>query len=85
MGPGAFLCVDLLLAPMESTNRLVPASAMGMLWLQTHFEDEHWELLSRGEVELEPACSACLCEDATAAGLVITRIPAAAPETPPQS
>ena len=49
------MCVDLLLAPMESTNRLVPASAMGMLWLQTHFDEEHWDELSRGLVALSPS------------------------------
>ena len=77
--------MDLTLANLGQTDRLMPSSVLGMLWLQTHFEDEHWELLSRGEVELEPSCSASLCQDATAAGLVITRIPAAAPATPPQN
>ena len=58
------MCVDLLLAPMESTNRLVPASAMGMLWLQTHFDEEHWDELSRGLVALSPSCSESLIADA---------------------
>jgi len=69
------LCVDLLLAPMDSTNRLVPASAMGMLWLQTHFSDEHWDELSRGLVALSPSCSESLITDALEAGLKVNRIP----------
>ncbi len=69
------MCVDLLLAPMDSTNRLVPASAMGMLWLQTHFSDEHWDELSRGLVALSPSCSESLITDALEAGLKVNRIP----------
>ena len=69
------MCVDLLLAPMDSTNRLVPASAIGMLWLQTHFSDEHWDELSRGLVALSPSCSESLITDALEAGLKVNRIP----------
>lgn len=69
------MCVDLLLAPMDSTNRLVPASALGMLWLQTHFSDEHWDELSRGLVALSPSCSESLITDALEAGLKVNRIP----------
>ena len=85
MGPGAFFCVDLLLAPMESTNRLVPASAMGMLWLQTHFDDEHWDELSRGLVALSQGCSESLIADALEAGLKVNRIPSFAQAALPQS
>jgi len=60
---------------MDSTNRLVPASAMGMLWLQTHFSDEHWDELSRGLVALSPSCSESLITDALEAGLKVNRIP----------
>ena len=84
MGPGAFLCVDLLLAPMESTNRLIPASALGMLWLQTHFTDEHWDELSRGLVALSASCSESLITDALAAGLKVNRIPSFAQAALPQ-
>ena len=79
------MCVDLLLAPMESTNRLVPASAMGMLWLQTHFDDEHWDELSRGLVALSPSCSESLIADALEAGLKVNRIPSFAQAALPQN
>ena len=79
------MCVDLLLAPMDSTNRLIPASAMGMLWLQTHFADEHWDDLSRGLVALSPSCSESLIADALDAGLKVNRIPTFAQAALPQS
>ena len=79
------MCLDLLLAPMESTNRLVPASAMGMLWLQTHFDDEHWDELSRGLVALSPSCSESLIADALEAGLKVNRIPSFVQAALPQS
>ena len=79
------MCVDLLLAPMDSTNRLIPASAMGMLWLQTHFADEHWDDLSRGLVALSPSCSESLIADALDAGLNVNRIPSFAQAALPQS
>ena len=79
------MCVDLLLAPMDSTNRLIPASAMGMLWLQTHFADEHWDDLSRGLVALSPSCSESLIADALDAGLKVNRIPSFAEAALPQS
>ena len=69
------MCVDLLLAPMESTNRLVPASAMGMLWLQTHFADDTWELICSGKVNLNRESSESLYSDATAAGLSVSMLP----------
>ena len=78
------MCVDLLLAPMDSTNRLIPASAMGMLWLQTHFADEHWDDLSRGLVALSPSCSESLIADALDAGLNVNRIPSFAQAALPQ-
>ena len=84
MGPGAFLCVDLLLAPIDSTNRLIPASAVGMLWLQTHFANEHWDDLSRGLVALSPSCSESLIADALEAGLKVNRIPSFAQAALPQ-
>ena len=48
---------------------------MGMLWLQTHFDDEHWDELSRGLVALSQGCSESLIADALEAGLKVNRIP----------
>ncbi len=35
----------------KNLNKSVePKSAIGMLWLQTHVEDDHWEALSNSTV-----------------------------------
>ena len=50
---------------------LHPTSAAGMLWLQTHFENEQWEALSNNAVLISKEDSKFLIEDATSAGLEI--------------
>jgi hypothetical protein len=77
--------MDLTLACLGTTYRLMPLSALGMLWLQTHFEDEHWELLSCGGIQLELDCADDLCSDAREAGLTVSRIPAPAQAEPFQT
>ena len=74
--------MDLTLACLGTTYRLMPLSALGMLWLQTHFEDEHWELLSCGGIQLELNCVDDLCSDAADAGLIVSRIAAPAQAKP---
>ena len=43
----------------------------GVLWLQLHFEDEHHDLIPKGEFSLSRADAVMLAEDAEAAGLII--------------
>ena len=50
---------------------LQPKSVIGMLWLQTHFEDDQWESLSNSTVIISEENSKLLIEDATSAGLNI--------------
>ena len=50
---------------------LQPNSALGMLWLQTHFENDKWEALSNSTVIISEENSKLLIEDATNAGLNI--------------
>ena len=50
---------------------LQPKSAIGMLWLQTHFENDQWEALSNSTVIISEENSKLLIEDATNAGLNI--------------
>ena len=42
-----------------------------MLWLQTHFDDEDWEELAQGMVDLESFDATQLSQDACAAGLYV--------------
>jgi len=55
----------------ELNKSLQPKSAIGMLWLQTHFENNQWESLSNSTVIISEENSKLLIEDATDAGLNI--------------
>ena len=50
---------------------LQPKSAIGMLWLQTHFENDQWEALSNSTVIISEESSKLLIKDASSAGLNI--------------
>ena len=50
---------------------LKPKSIIGMLWLQTHFDNEQWEALSNSTVIISEENSKLLIEDASNAGLNI--------------
>ena len=46
-------------------------SVLGMLWLQTHFDNDQWEALSNNKVIISKENSKLLVKDATSAGLNI--------------
>ena len=50
---------------------LQPKSVIGMLWLQTHFENDQWESLSNNSVIISEQNSQLLIDDATKAGLKV--------------
>ena len=53
---------------------LKPISVIGMLWLQTHFENEQWEALSNNAVIISKENSGLLVADATHAGIKIESV-----------
>ena len=53
----------------EDAVRVQPKSVHGMLWLQTHFEDDSWELLSIGAVGINTSDAIALSQDAELSGL----------------
>ena len=55
----------------NSNKSLKPTSIIGMLWLQTHFEDAQWEALSNNQVIISKENSKLLVKDAIRAGLKI--------------
>ena len=55
----------------DLNKSLQPKSAFGMLWLQTHFENDQWEALSNSTVIISEENSQLLIEDASNAGLSI--------------
>ena len=65
--------MDICLITIDNNlnKSLQPKSAIGMLWLQTHFENEQWEALSNSTVIISEENSKLLIEDATNAGLDI--------------
>ena len=55
----------------NSNKYLKHTSVIGMLWLQTHFENDQWEALSNNKVIISKENSELLIKDATSAGLKI--------------
>ena len=55
----------------NSNKSLKPTSILGMLWLQTHFEDTQWKALSNNQVIISKENSKLLISDAISAGLDI--------------
>ena len=65
--------MDICLINIDNNlNKLLkPTSVFGILWLQTHFENDQWEALSNNEVVISEENSKLLIEDVTSAGLNI--------------
>ena len=55
----------------QSNKSLKPLSIHGMLWLQTHFDNDQWEALSHNKVIISETDSELLIEDANLAGISI--------------
>ena len=65
--------MDICLVNIDNNlnKSLKPTSIIGMLWLQTHFEDNQWEALSNNQVIISKENSKLLVNDAISAGLNI--------------
>ena len=65
--------MDICLITIDNNvNKSLQAkSAIGMLWLHTHYENDQWEDLSNNTVIISEENSQLLIEDATSAGLNI--------------
>ena len=65
--------MDICLVTIDNNlnKSLQPKSPIGMLWLQTHFDNDQWEALSNNTVRISEENSQLLIEDATNAGLDI--------------
>ena len=63
--------MDILLIDKKEGKLLRPASIYGMLWLQTHFEDVHWDAIASNQVILSTNDADTLSADAESAGLTI--------------
>ena len=63
---------DLVLIEVGASYRLEHQTIVGLLWLQTHFEPESWDLICTGRVRLSGNTREALCTDAAAAGLTLS-------------
>ena len=66
--------MDISLFGKRNGTQIEPKSVHGMLWLQTHFESEHWESISNGLVIIPTTEAKMLDEDAQNAGLNVNFI-----------
>ena len=61
--------MDIILSNKRKGTQIEPKSIHGMLWLQTHFESNHWESISNGLVIIPTKDAKMLGEDAQKAGI----------------
>ena len=66
--------MDIRLSENRNGTQIEPSSIHGMLWLQTHFETDHWESISKGLVIIPPKDAQILKKDATQAGINVNFI-----------
>ena len=66
--------MDICIADQRNGKQIEPKSVHGILWLQTHFESEHWESISNGLVIISTKDAEILGEDAKNAGLNVNLI-----------
>ena len=66
--------MDISLSDKRNGIQIKPTSIHGILWLQTHFESEHWESISNGQVMVPRQDAEMLGGDAQNAGLNVNFI-----------
>ena len=66
--------MDISLSNKRNGIQIKPTSINGILWLQTHFESEHWESIINGQVIVPRQDAEMLGGDAQNAGLNVNFI-----------
>ncbi len=66
--------MDIRLSDIGNGAKIEPKSIHGILWLQTHFQSEHWESLSNGVVIIPNKDAQMLGKDASEAGINVSFI-----------
>ena len=67
-------CMDISLSNKRNGTQIEAKTVHGILWLQTHFESEHWESISKGLVIIPSKDAEILGEDAQKAGINVNFI-----------
>ena len=66
--------MDISLSEKRNGTQIEAKSVHGILWLQTHFESDHWESISNGLVIIPSKDAQFLSKDAAKAGLNVNLI-----------
>ena len=66
--------MDISLSEKRNGTQIQPMSVHGILWLQTHFESNHWESLGNGVVVIPTNDAQMLFQDAKQAGINVSFI-----------
>tara|TARA_Y100001968_G_C19431670_1_gene757405 strand:+ start:2146 stop:2388 length:243 start_codon:yes stop_codon:yes gene_type:complete len=66
--------MDICLSDKQNGTYIEPRSIHGILWLQTHFESNHWEAICKGHVVIPTKDAKKLFNDALIAGLNVNFI-----------
>ena len=66
--------MDISLSDKRNGTQIEPKSVHGILWLQTHFESDHWQAISNGQVIIPTKDAQILSADATSAGINVNFI-----------
>ena len=67
--------MDISLSNKPNGTQIKPTSIHGILWLQTHFESDHWDLIAKSQVKIQRNCAENLAEDALQAGISVDFLP----------
>ena len=68
--------MDICFLSARNQIHIRPTSIHGVLWLQTHFDQNSWEALASQQVLLTKDNAKMLASDAIEAGLIINSVPA---------
>ena len=66
--------MDIRLSDKRNGTQIEPMSIHGILWLQTHFESNHWDSITNGLVIIPTNDAQILSQDAEIAGLNVNFI-----------
>jgi len=66
--------MDIFLVEANESVQVSPMTIHGMLWLQTHFEETHWNALAESLVKLPIEDAKILRQDAEEAGLRLNQL-----------
>ena len=66
--------MDISLSDKRNGTQIEPTSVHGLLWLQTHFESDHWESITKGLVIIPTKDAQVLMKDAKEVGINVNFI-----------